>query len=87
MRLDKTKQEMPSQKTSQVVKELLEIFKLYAKLNFAKEESIYAIDGIQLARLIVQFYNDIHAKEMELPENLRQDIASRLKEISKAKRK
>ncbi|NUM33340.1 MAG: serine/threonine protein kinase [Candidatus Brocadiae bacterium] len=87
IRLDKIKQEAASQKTSQIVKDLLELFKLYAKLNFAKEESIYAIDGIQLARILVQYYNDLNAKDIELPENLRQDIASKLKEIAKAKKK
>ncbi len=86
-KLDKIKQEIASQKASQTVKELVEIFKSYARLNFAKEESIYAIDGMQLARTIVQYYNDIHAKEIELPENLRQDIATRLREISKARKK
>lgn len=81
MRLDRLIQDITNHKHIQALRELTEIFKHYAKLNFAKEDSIYAIDGYELARRLIQYYNSSRREPLELPEKLQVEIAQRLKQI------
>ena len=63
---------------SPLVKVLVGLFKGFGKINFAKEDSIYAVDGYEVARCIVRYYNE-HGKEaLELPENLREEISQKI---------
>ena len=64
-----------------IIKELVELFKYYGKINFAREDSIYAIDGYEVARSIVQYFNNRGKKELKLPEKIREDIEKILQQI------
>ncbi|HNZ65819.1 MAG: serine/threonine protein kinase [Planctomycetes bacterium] len=78
------KQIQSTPKTKQgmnIIKELVELFKYYGKINFAREDSIYAIDGYEVARSIVQYFNNRGKKELKLPEKIREDIAKILQQI------
>ncbi len=80
-KLDRVIHDIASKKTVQVLRELTDIFKVYGKINFAKEDSVYVVDGYEIARKLIQYYNLGTREELELPEKLNNDIATRLQKI------
>jgi serine/threonine-protein kinase len=60
---------------------LLKIFNTYGKINLAEENSLCAIDGYALARLVVRFYNDPGRTTIELPDSLNSEIAAMVKTL------
>lgn len=82
-KLDHLAEDIIAHKPIQALREFTEIFKHYAKINFAKEDSIYAIDGYELARRIIQYYSSNRQEPLLLPETLQTDIAERIQRVIK----
>ena len=74
-RLNKLHKALKAGKKINILRRLVDAFKIYGKINLAKEDSIYAVDGYQLARIIIKYYNDNCKGELALPANLRKEVA------------
>ena len=79
-RLQEIKNDYKNNKVKNLLKELVNLFNIYGKLNFAKEDSIYAIDGFYVARTVIHHYST-QKSDVELPDKLRDDIAVLVKEL------
>jgi hypothetical protein len=64
-----------------LLKSLLKIFNSYGKINFAQENTVYGVDGYQIGRCLVRFYNDPARTHLELPDNLHPEVMEVVKSL------
>lgn len=85
--LKRVQYQLNSGQTISLLKSLVKIFNRYGKVNFARDDSIYAMNGYHLSRLLVRFYDESAKSTIDLPDNMNPEIRTIIHKLVEQERK